>query len=139
MTTTKRKKLAANLQSEISNLQSARPGRAISFMLTVPQFLDGSKDVTRRVGWQLLKPGDELVACKKCMGLKKGEKRQILGRIKVLSVRREPLAAITPDDCRREGFPEMSPAEFVEMFCRSHKGCEPETMITRIEFTKIKE
>ena len=34
--------------------------RNISFALTTPQFLDGSKDVTRRNGWLMLKTGDIL-------------------------------------------------------------------------------
>jgi len=38
----------------------------------------------------------------------------------------------------REGFPGMSPAEFMAMFCKSHriKGlpCLPADYITRIEF-----
>lgn len=38
------------------------------------------------------------------------------------------------DECRREGFPEMSPEEFVTMFCATHKHCTPETTLTRIEF-----
>ena len=37
--------------------------RNISFSLTTRQFRDGSKDVTRRVNWQNLKPGDHLMAC----------------------------------------------------------------------------
>ena len=32
--------------------------RNISFSLTEEQFLNGSKDVTRRLGWLFLKPGD---------------------------------------------------------------------------------
>ena len=45
----------------------------ISFSLTTPQFRDGTKDVTRRLGWTFLKPGDRLCAVVKAMGLKKGE------------------------------------------------------------------
>lgn len=36
--------------------------RNISFSLTEPQFLDGTKDVTRRMGWKSLQAGVELVA-----------------------------------------------------------------------------
>ncbi len=44
----------------------------ISFALTTKQFLDGSKTVTRRLGWANLKPGEILMACEKCMGLGPG-------------------------------------------------------------------
>jgi hypothetical protein len=35
-----------------------------------------------------------------------------------------------------EGFPEMTPEEFVEMFCRLN-GCQPDTIITRILFNYL--
>lgn len=55
--------------------------RNISFSLTEEQFLDDSKSVTRRLGCAFLKPGDRLMACRKCMGLKMGEKIVRLGEI----------------------------------------------------------
>ena len=111
--------------------------RMISFSLTTPQFLDGSKDVTRRTAWQTLQPGTILRAVEKAMGLRKGEKTKTLGYIKITDVRREPLDAILsePNGAAREGFPDLTEQEFVEMFCR-HQGCEPSTVITRIEFTR---
>ncbi len=108
--------------------------KRISFMLTPRQLLDGSKDVTRRLGWKTLKPGDRLLAVSKCMGLKPGEKAEVYGPIEVISVRREPLWQCDSHEARREGFPEMSWGQFVEFFCRTHKGCTPETEVTRIEF-----
>jgi hypothetical protein len=36
--------------------------RNMSFFLTTAQFLDGTKDVTRRKGWRFLKPGDRFMA-----------------------------------------------------------------------------
>jgi hypothetical protein len=110
--------------------------RNISFALTTRQFLDGTKDVTRRLGWASLKPGDTLAACEKCMGLKKGERPVKLGIVRVVAVRRERLDAIDQPDVIREGFPEMSPAEFVAMFT-SHMRCEPSIEVTRIEFQRI--
>lgn len=109
--------------------------RNISFFLTTPQFLDGSKDVTRRIGWKDLKPGTVLRACRKCQGIKKGESVEPLGLIRVLSVRSEPLDAIDQADVIREGFPDMTPAEFVAMFCQ-HMGCEPSQAVNRIEFER---
>ena len=37
----------------------------------------------------------------------------------------------------KEGFPEMTPLEFVNFFCRSHKNCQEDTHVTRIEFEYI--
>ncbi len=110
--------------------------RNISFMLTERQFLDGTKTVTRRLRWNTLTAGTELQAVRKGMGLKKGEKAHSLGVIRVVSVRRERLNAITADDCAREGFPEMTPAEFVAFFCREMR-CEPGTIVGRIEFERV--
>lgn len=107
--------------------------RAMSFALTPEQLLDGSKTVTRRRRWNKLKPGDKLIACRKAMGLKKGEKREDFGVIEILSIRREKLKAITQDDVRREGFPGMNPAQFIAMFCQ-HMKCDASVFVRRIEF-----
>lgn len=111
--------------------------RNISFALTEAQFLDGSKDVTRRMGWAYLKPGDRLRAVRKAMGLKKGEKAHVLGVIEVVSISHETLLDMTANECRREGFPGMSISEFGDFFCRSHKGCTFSSVITRIEFRRV--
>jgi len=117
--------------------------RNISFALTTAQFRDGSKDVTRRLAWKDLKAGDILCAVEKGMGLKKGETVKKLGLIRVVSARREPLRKMLDATCygrnevRREGFPAMTPEEFVEFFCRSHAGCTPDSDVTRIEFERI--
>lgn len=112
--------------------------RHISFSMTTQQFLDGLKDVTRRMGWKNLREGDTLIAARKCMGLRPGEKIDRLGEIRVISVRREPLNAIDKDDVRREGFPDWSVAQFIEFFCKGHQGCTPKSIVTRIEFEKVK-
>lgn len=111
--------------------------RNISFMLTIPQFRARTKTVTRRNGWAFLKPGDLLMGCEKCQGLGKGGELVKLGAIRVKDVRRERLGLITLDDCIREGFPEMSPPQFVEMFCKTHKGVTRQTIITRIQFEYV--
>jgi len=105
----------------------------MSFALTERQLLEGSKDVTRRLGWKGLRPGDIVTAIRKGMGLGKGEKQVVLGTIRIVSVTREPLCRITRDDCRREGFPLMTPNVFVTFFCGAN-GCKPESEVTRIEF-----
>jgi len=101
-----------------------------------------TKDVTRRKGWLNLKVGERLQVCEKCQGLKPGELLVRICVIEVVSVRREPLCAMTLDwkygcvETAREGFPEMTPLEFVLMFC-AHMSCTPETEITRIEFKYV--
>lgn len=107
--------------------------RRMSFSLTEQQMLDGTKDVTRRLGWRSLRPGDRLVAVRRCMGLKLGEKQVVIGTIRVVDVRRERLCDITVDDIRREGFPEMTPQRFMTLFCVANL-CTPFDEVTRIEF-----
>lgn len=36
----------------------------------------------------------------------------------------------------REGFPYLTPTEFVDMFCKANK-CKPETIVHRMEFEHI--
>ena len=108
--------------------------RLMSVSLTEPQVRARAKTVTRRVGWLMLKPGDRLTLCRKVMGRRKGEPLERITDVEVLSVRREPLAAITFADCVSEGFPAMTPAEFTEFFCASHKGCTAATEVTRIRW-----
>jgi len=109
--------------------------RNISFMLTTEQILNQTKSVTRRNGWKFLKFGESLRPVYKCQGLKKGEKVEHLGLdlILVRDIREERLDAITEADCALEGFPDMTPADFVVMYCKANK-CKPETIVTRIEF-----
>lgn len=108
--------------------------RRMSFALTEQQLLDGSKDVTRRLGWQATREGDTLVALRQGMGLRKGERQVVLGSVIVGRVSRERLDTITADEVRREGFPHLTPDEFVAMFCRANR-CDPQAFVTRIEFT----
>ena len=78
------------------------------------------------------------MACEKCMGLGIGGKIKKLGLIRVLSVRREPLANITQEDVVREGFPDMTRGEFIRFFLSKMKTrlgqLEP---VTRIEFEYV--
>ena len=104
--------------------------------MTTGQVRARSKTVTRRFGWWTLKPGDVLWAVEKAMGLKKGEHVKRICLIRVVSTRREPLNAITKDDCAREGFPEMTPDGFVNMLCE-HYGCRPDRPVNRIEFVYV--
>lgn len=116
--------------------------RNMSFTLTTEQIIDGRKTVTRRLGWLNLKPGDMIQPVKKCMGLKKGEKLdKLTDPLRVVSVHREQLCCITDDmeygfeECKKEGF-QGHPAMFVEFFCAIHRGCMPNSEVTRIEFER---
>lgn len=110
--------------------------RNISFALTTEQFRNRTKFVTRRNGWAFLAPGDHLMGCVKCMGLKPGEKLERLGEIVVLEVRREPLNSITPEEVILEGFPTWTPQQFIEMYCK-HNGNHPDDPVNRIRFDYV--
>ena len=120
--------------------------RNMSFAFTTPQFQDGSKSVTRRMGWLHAKAGDVVCGVKKGMGLKPGEKIERLGHIRLINVRRELLRRMTDDidygfaECVREGYPPPHPKSwptyFVEWFCTSHH-CTADAFITRIEFEHL--
>jgi hypothetical protein len=114
--------------------------RNISFTFTTPQVKARAKTVTRRQGWADLKAGDLLCAIEKGRGLAKGEKVKKLCVIRVLNVRPEPLGQllVRPAYGKREvvleGFPDLTPVEYVQRYCQSHRGCKPESTVTRIEF-----
>lgn len=107
--------------------------RNISFMLTTEQVRNRTKTVTRRNGWAWLKEGEILNGVNKCQGLKKGEHPVKLATIRAVSVRREPLNAITQEDVIREGFPDWTPAQFVAFYAK-HNGGDEHMIVTRIEF-----
>lgn len=120
--------------------------RNISFSLTADQIIGRTKTVTRRLGWQSLRRGELLSACRKCQGLKPGEKVERLATIRVVQVSRERLDAICMDidygfvEVQREGFggPPINgfPSAFVDMFC-DHMGCKPSQTVTRIAFEYV--
>jgi hypothetical protein len=119
----------------------------MSFALTTQQIRERSKRVTRRLNWLDLRPGELIQACEKCMGRKKGEPLVRLEVIRIVSVRRENLGRITSrpkygaKEVKLEGFPDMTPAEFVAFFCKAHrKGKKPITArdtVTRIAFEYV--
>ena len=107
--------------------------RNMSFMLTTEQVRNKTKTVTRRLGWWFLKAGDIVNAVEKGQGLKKGEKVKRIYQIRILRSGGEELTSIDKEECIKEGFPEMNPEEFVEMFCK-HNKCKPVDCVNRIEF-----
>lgn len=116
--------------------------RHLSFALTTRQFQDRSKCVTRRVGWERITIGEHLQGVRKGQGLKKGEKVERLGVIAVVTARRERLRRMIEDreyglrEVVLEGFPEMTPEAFVEMFCQ-HNGVSANDLVTRIEYRYV--
>jgi len=110
--------------------------RNMSFSLTTDQIRNRTKDVTRRLGWRGLMKGQKFWACVKCMGLKPGEKVERLALLECVSNTREMLYKITAEDVRREGFPGMSPGEFMAMFCK-HMDATARTIVHRIEFKYV--
>lgn len=108
--------------------------RRMSFALTQESIANQTKTVTRRLGWKFLYPGDLIQPVVKCMGLQKGEKQTLIGGpIRVTSISVQRLYQITAADCILEGFPDMSPAEFIELFCQAN-NCTRNTTVRRIEF-----
>lgn len=84
------------------------------------------------------------MGAEKCQGLGKGGKIKPLGLIRVVHVRREPLRDMLlhrpygEAECIAEGFPpphDLSwPSAFVNFFVASHRGCTPDSEVTRIQF-----
>lgn len=110
--------------------------RNMSFFLTTRQMREGTKGVTRRLGWDDLKPGERVCAVVKGQGIPKGGKIERIRVIECTSNTKEPLNRITPEEVILEGFPEMTPAQFVAMFCRANK-CTPRKKVNRIAFKYV--
>lgn len=115
----------------------------MSFALTTPQVRNQTKKITRRIGWKDLRRGTWVQPVVKGQGLKRGEHvEKIGGPIRILSARRERVDALLEDEAYgraevlAEGFPDLSPAEFVAMFCQAN-DCKPSTRVTRIEFEYV--
>ncbi|WP_227982703.1 hypothetical protein [Nocardia spumae] len=108
--------------------------RLMSVALTETQVRNRTKTVTRRTGWQMLRPGDRITLCRKVQGRKPGEPLDRITDVEIVSVNRERLDAITAVDVAAEGFHNWTRAEFIEFFCNTHRGVRPDSEITRIEW-----
>lgn len=77
-----------------------------------------------------------LRAVEKGMGLKKGQKARKLAEICIVYAIPQRLGDITQEDVVLEGFPEMTPDQFVEMFCNAHasRKVTGDTVVNRIQF-----
>lgn len=128
--------------------------RNMSFSLTKEAIKSRTKFVTRRLGWESLKPSDLFQAVEKAQGLKRGEHVKPLGLLRCDSNVSQALNAIlnpwrrkngeyiqdqeaAPEEVKLEGFEGLlTPNEFVEMFC-DHNDCDPDTQIQRIQFSYV--
>lgn len=113
--------------------------RNMSFSMTTEAVRNRTKTVTRRLSWWDLKPGTVLQAVEQAQGLKKGEHVKPLGLIRVVSVTQEALEQIRvygEAECVREGFPMLTPSEFIDMFCNANCVL-PWQLVNRIEFEYV--
>jgi hypothetical protein len=116
--------------------------RLISMKLTTGKFLDGTKTVTRRIGWRFAEPGMRLRAVRQAQGLSRGEKAETLGYIELVDVRDERIDKLLDnrdygtEEMIKEGFSNWSPREFVHFFCAIH-DIKPDAFVRRLEFKRI--
>ena len=141
--------------------------RLMSVALTEQAVRERRKTVTRRLGWSAAYPGMDLTLVRKSMGRSRRlpdgtrhtEPLVIVGHVRVLTVRREPLNAITDLDVDREGFGPygdpyphqdwwpagtVPPADvhghaavaFVRFFTHAMR-CAPDTLVNRIEWEYV--
>lgn len=118
----------------------------MSVSMTEQAVVERRKTVTRRRGWLMLKPGDQLTLCKKVQGRKPGEPLVRLAEVEVVGTRRESLAVLWDAHLRtswwdyavaemeREGFPGMVPEDFVHRFFIDAQGMNVDDLVTRIEW-----
>ena len=121
--------------------------RLMSVAFTEQAVVERRKTVTRRKGWKFLKVGDHLTLCRKVMGRKPGEPLVRIAEVEVVSVYQERLSEICrydvthnrEEEVAREGFPGMSPEEFVRRFFIEAQGMTADDVVTRIEFRYLDE
>lgn len=113
--------------------------RRMSFSATIPQMLAGEKTVTRRdpFTWQKLRPGDNVLAVEKAMGLPKGAKQTPIGVIKIVSNEIVPFVNILlPYEAHLEGFESVE--AFLDAWQSLHgKQTWAGTKVRRIEFIHV--
>ena len=121
--------------------------RRMSFSSTVPQMRARTKTVTRRdpTTWTKLKPGDQLLAVEKAMGLPKGARLVPIGVIEIVDVVLIPLEArlaplgwfVSDEEANAEGFDSWD--EFRVEWQRLHGHYRATEIVRRIEFRHIQE
>ncbi len=96
--------------------------RRMSCSMTVEAVRNHTKTVTRRSSWTWvgLKPGDRLTLVEKAQGIPKGGKQVVLAQVEVVANDTVLLREMTQAECAAEGFPEMTPDEFIAFWLKSH-------------------
>jgi hypothetical protein len=94
----------------------------MSCSMTVDQVRDRTKTETRRAWWTWkdLQPGEHLLLIEKGMGLPKGAKQVVLAEVEVVGNDSVRMCDISPAEVAAEGFPHMTPDEFVAFWMRGH-------------------
>lgn len=114
--------------------------RRMSCSLTIDAVRERRKTVTRRAEqtWQRLAPGDRLTLVEKAMGLPKGVRQVVLAEVEIVSVRIEALCQITAEECANEGFPELTPDQFIAFWLQGHRPNHgANTVVRRIEWRYV--
>jgi hypothetical protein len=130
--------------------------RLMSVAMTADAVIERRKTVTRRKGWwldkngrRLLHVGDTLTLCRKVQGRKPGEPIERLAEVEVVSIRREPLCAVggaySTDKYGKtiwpeviaEGFPDLSPWDFMRLFFIEPQGIGVMDDVTRIQWRYV--
>jgi hypothetical protein len=110
---------------------------------TADAVLDGSKTVTRRL-IRATGVGFDFWVNRAIRRWRVGSRSRIyrrsprnggkpIGMVLILSVRAETLGQVTLDEVRREGFPNLSVAQFLTLFQLLHPGHSGEWNVLRIE------
>jgi hypothetical protein len=113
--------------------------RLMSVAYTEEQVRARTKHVTRRAGWEFARPGDRVILCRKVMG-RQGTPLVRIVAVELLDVRREPLALMIerPDygdaEVTLEGFPDLSPLNFIEHYFEEAQGIGRYDDVTRLEW-----
>lgn len=112
--------------------------RNMAFSMTKQQIYDKTKTQTRRFGWRFAKLGMRVCVVEKCQGIGKGNTIVRICVIEVVSTRWEPLNVITQQDVIDEGFPHLTPDEFVRMLA-DPKHLAYDVEVNRIVFKYVEE
>lgn len=127
--------------------------RLMSVSFTEQAVVERRKTVTRRKGWWVDKNGDRLLLhghrltlCRKVQGRKSGEPLVRLAEVEVVRVWREELGDLLRDEgwgddvgaeLAAEGFPDLTPEEFIRRYFTEAQGIYPDDYVTRIEWRYV--
>ena len=111
--------------------------RLISCAKTIPQVVAQTKTETRRLGWKLARPAWRLIVIER-NDYRRGGTPVALACVELIHTARERLCDISPDAVVREGFPEMTPREFIAFFCREMRAA-PDVELTVLRWRYLRE